>query len=51
MPPEDDKQQTIEAIHARLAQQERRTIVIVALLLSFVLALDGLLFFHVLEIP
>ena len=41
MSPEDEQQQKIEAIQARLAKQERRTTCLTALLISLALASLG----------
>ncbi len=47
---EDYNQLEIEAIHARLDRQERRTYLILSLLSGSCLIVLGLLFFHVVEI-
>ncbi|WP_157934746.1 hypothetical protein [Microvirga ossetica] len=48
---DDEKQHKIKAIQDRLSKQESRATIIMAFLLSLMLILLGVVFFHLLELP
>ena len=48
---DDEKQHKIKAIQDRLSEQESKATIIMSFLLSLMLIILGVVFFHLLEMP